>query len=88
MDSDEAVPVANGSSTVRNLPRAAAFVLKCLEKLPEPFQVTLGQPMLLQPLVEVTPSESLHMHVERHPPVASQAPVQSLDAVFMLTHVS
>ena len=69
MDSDEAVPVSDGSSTVRGLPRAATFVLECLEKLPEPFQVTLGQPMLLQPLVQVTLVEALHMHVEQHPPV-------------------
>ncbi|DBA85049.1 TPA: hypothetical protein ACH3X2_005780 [Trebouxia sp. C0005] len=56
MDSDEAVPGSDGSSTGRGLPRAAIFVLECLEKLPEPFQVTLGQPMLLQPLVEVAES--------------------------------
>lgn len=63
MDSDEAVPGSDGSSTGRGLPRAAIFVLECLEKLPEPFQVTLGQPMLLQPLVEVTLVETLQMHV-------------------------
>ena len=63
MDSDEAVTVTDGSSTGRGLPRAATFVLESLEKLPEPFQVTLGQPMLLQPLVEVILVEMLHMHV-------------------------
>ena len=69
MDSDEAGPISDGSSTPRGLPRAATFVLECLEKLPEPFQVTLGQPTLLQPVVEVTLVEILHMHVEQHPPV-------------------
>lgn len=63
MDADEAVPVCDGSSTGRGLPRAATFVLECLEKLPQPFQITLGQPMLLQPLAEVTLVEALHMLV-------------------------
>ena len=69
MDSDEAGPVSDGSSTLRGLPRAATFVLECLEKLPELFQVTLGQEVLLQPLVEVTLVEILHMHVEQQSPV-------------------
>ena len=55
MDTDEAMPASmDGSKTTQGLPRAAAFVLECLQKLPEPFQCALGQPMLLQPLIEVT----------------------------------
>lgn len=54
MDIDEAMPmIADSSGTARGLARAATFVLECLGKLPEPFQVTLGQPVLLQPLIKV-----------------------------------
>ncbi len=54
MDSAEAMPMAaDGSKASRGLPRAAAFVLECLEKLPELFRCTLGQPMLLHPFNEV-----------------------------------
>lgn len=54
MDIDQAMPmVADASGTARGLARAATFVLECLGKLPAPFQVTLGQPVLLQPLIKV-----------------------------------
>lgn len=53
MDTDETTQYANPSEA-RGLPKAAAFVLECLNKLPQAFQVALGQPMLLQPFTEVT----------------------------------
>ncbi|KAL3160999.1 hypothetical protein ABBQ38_009386 [Trebouxia sp. C0009 RCD-2024] len=55
MDTDETTQYANPSEA-RGLPKAAAFVLECLNKLPQAFQVALGQPMLLQPFTEVAES--------------------------------
>ena len=37
----------------KGLPRAAAFVLDCLAKLPSALLCALGQPVLLQPFFQV-----------------------------------
>lgn len=53
MDTNETTQYQANTSEARGLPKAAAFVLECLARLPQAFQVALGQPMLLQPFTEV-----------------------------------
>ena len=60
MDTNETTQHRANTSEARGLPKAAAFVLECLARLPQAFQVPLGQPMLLQPFTEVTKSHCLH----------------------------
>ena len=59
MDTDETTQFKANTSEARGLPKAAAFVLECLARLPQSFQVLLGQPMLLQPFTEVIKRHSL-----------------------------
>lgn len=58
MDTNETTQYQANTSEARGLPKAAAFVLECLARMPQAFQVALGHPMLLQPFTEVTKRHS------------------------------
>ena len=60
MDANETTHYQANTSEARGLPKAAAFVLECLARLPQAFQVALGQLILLQPFTEVTKKRILH----------------------------
>lgn len=53
--SAEGSRLEEGSSKAAGLSKAASFVLACLAQLPHPLLSVLGQPVLLQPLIEVLP---------------------------------
>ena len=58
----EASALAEGRSKGPDLSKAAAFLLDCLGKLPNPLLAVLAQPLLLQPLNEVHTSCMLPAH--------------------------
>lgn len=53
MDTNETTQYQANTPEARGLPKAAAFVLECLARLPQALQVALGQAILLQPFAEV-----------------------------------
>ena len=58
MDTNETTQYQANTSEACGLPKAAAFVLECLARLPQAFQVALAHPVLLQPFTEVTKRHS------------------------------
>lgn len=64
MDTNETTQYQANTPEARGLPKAAAFVLECLARLPQALQVALGQPILLQPLAEVSERLLAPLHVQ------------------------